>query len=94
MGFGDEKLTGGQRVVRAIKERVHYGRVKDELDRLDIPQRTYNRWKEGDGNPQFYYLNRLALAGYDIFWILTGKREKKYPVTDVDFDICEYEEEL
>ena len=94
MGFGDEKLTVGQRVARAIKECVNYGKVKPELERLQIPLRSYYNWKNNNYNPQIYHLTQMALSGYDIFWILTGQREKKYPVTDVDFDICEYEEEL
>ena len=94
MGFGDEKLTVGQRASRAIKERVNHGKVKPELDRLFIPTSTVYAWELYQRDPQAYYLKQMALAGYDIFWILTGKREKKYPVTDVDFDICEYEEEL
>ena len=94
MGFGDEKLTTSQRAVRAIKERVNYGDIKPELERLQIPTSTYYHWKTRHCDPQSYHLAQMALAGYDIFWILTGQREKKYPVTDVDFDICEYEEEL
>ena len=94
MGFGDEKLTVGQRASQAIKERVNYGKVKPELDRLFIPTSTFYAWELYQRDPQAYYLKQMALAGYDIFWILTGQREKKYPVTDTDFDICEYEEEL
>lgn len=92
MGLGDEKLTVGQRLVRAVKERVPYGKVKQELERLQIPQSSFTHWKDGDRNPQVYYLTQMALAGYDVYWILTGKRQ--IPVQDIDFDIAEYEEEL
>ena len=92
MGLGDEKLTVGQRLVRAVKERVHYGKVKQELERLQIPQSSFSHWKDGDRNPQVYYMTQMALAGYDVYWILTGKRQ--IPVQDVDYDIAEYEEEL
>lgn len=92
MGLGDEKLTVGQRLVRAVKERVHHGKVKQELERLQIPQSSFTHWKDGDRNPQVYYLTQMALAGYDVYWILTGK--KQIPVQDIDFDIAEYEEEL
>lgn len=92
MGLGDEKLTVGQRLVLAVKERVHYGKVKQELERLQIPQSSFTHWKDGDRNPQVYYLTQMALAGYDVYWILTGK--KQIPVQDIDFDIADYEEEL
>lgn len=92
MGLGDEKLTVGQRLVRAVKERVHYGKVKQELERLQIPQSNFARWKAGNRDPKVYYLTQMALAGYDVYWILTGKRQ--FPVRDIDFDIAEYEEEL
>lgn len=92
MGLGDEKLTTSQRVVRAIKERVNYGDIKPELERLQIPTSTYYHWKTRHCDPQSYHLAQMALAGYDIFWILTGK--KQIPVQDVDYDIAEYEEEL
>ena len=91
MGLGDEKLTVGQRLVRAVKERVHYGKVKQELERLQIPQSSFSHWKDGDRNPQVYYLTQMALAGYDVYWILTGQVRDHGP--EIDSDIADYEEE-
>lgn len=84
-------MTIGQRAALAIKRRVRFGNVKPELDRLTIPHSSYERWKLGKGDPQGYWLQQMALAGYDVHWILTG--EVRYKVSEIDFDTAEYEEE-
>lgn len=84
-------MTIGQRAALAIKRRVRFGKVKPELDRLTIPTGSYERWKLGKGDPQSYWLQQMALAGYDVHWILTG--ETKNPMKDIDFDTVDYEEE-
>ena len=85
-------MTGGQRAAQEIRRKVHYGRVKPELDRLTIPQGTFTKWENAKYDPQFYWLQQLAFAGYDTHYILTG--ERKYLPPEPDFEICEYEEEL
>ena len=75
----------------AIKQRVRYGRVFPELERLGLNSANYYQWNKGRSDPQAYWLKQLALNGYDIYWILTGQRT--YPETEIDFDIAEYEEE-
>ena len=81
----------GQRAAKAIRQRVNYGRVRPELDRLGIPQPIFCNWEVGKFDPSAYYFQILAEAGYDIYWIATGRI--KYPAPNVDFDIAEYEEE-
>ena len=88
----DKHMTVGQRAALAIKRRVQYGRIKPELDRLTIPERSYSRWKKGKDNPQSFWLQQLAFAGYDVHWILTG--QDRCQGTEIDFDIVDYEEEL
>lgn len=83
-------MTVGQRAALAIKRRVRHGRVKPELDRLTIPNGSYERWKLGKSDPQSFWLQQLALAGYDVHWILTGQKQT---VPEIDFDTAEYEEE-
>ena len=85
-------MTIGQRAAQAIKQAVNYGKVAPELKRLGITSTNYCRWRDGKADPQAYWLQQLAFAGYDTHWILTGQRQ--YPVEDIDFDICEYEEDL
>lgn len=83
-------MTIGQRATLAIKRRVRYGNVNPELDRLTIPHSSYERWKLGKGDPQSFWLQQMALAGYDVHWILTGQKQT---VPEIDFDTAEYEEE-
>jgi hypothetical protein len=83
-------MTIGERAALAIKRRVRYGNVKPELDRLTIPHGSYERWKLGKGDPHSFWLQQLALAGYDVHWILTGQKQT---VSEIDFDTAEYEEE-
>ena len=87
----DKHMTVGQRTALAIKMRVQHGRVKPELDRLTIPHGSYERWKLGKGDPQSFWLQQLALSGYDVHWILTGQVRDHGP--EIDFDIADYEEE-
>lgn len=76
--------TIGQRAAKAIRHRAmyeHSGRdrvitLKNELDRLNIPHDNYYDWKRGRSNPSAHYLGKMALAGYDVFWILTGKEKQ------------------
>lgn len=87
----DKHVTIGQRAALAIWKRVRFGRVKPELDRMQIPQGTFSRWKTGKGDPQAYCLQQMALSGYDVHWILTGQVSDHGP--EIDFDIADYEEE-
>lgn len=69
--------TIGERAARLIKERVRYGKVKPELDRIGVDTYAFYGWDEGRYNPSAYYLQQMALAGYDVIYILTGKENKK-----------------
>ena len=83
----DKHMTVGQRTALAIKRHVRYGRVKTELDRLTIPVGTYKRWKLGKDDPQSFWLQQLAFAGYDVHWILTGQVRDNGP--EIDFEIAD-----
>ena len=69
-------MTIGQRAYKAIRDRADRRNMEKEYDRLGIPQNTASAWKRGKCDPGGYYLRVLALAGYDIYWILTG--EERY----------------
>ncbi len=85
-------MTIDQRAAKAIKERVRYGKVAPELKRLGTVSTNYSRWRDGESDPQAYWLQQMAFAGYDVHWILTG--EHRFPVQEIDYDIAEYEEDL
>lgn len=48
--------------------------VKAEADYVGIPLNSYYHWCQGRYEPSAMYLSKLADAGYDIYYILTGRR--------------------
>lgn len=87
-------MTIGQRAAQMIRETAEIEglKVSEELKLLDMSRQLYSAWRKGISEPSAYYLQQLALSGYDIFWILTG--ERSYPVENTDFEVGEYEEDL
>jgi hypothetical protein len=63
----------GERAARAIKARAPRGKLTDELKRLGINTWVFYDWKNDRSDPSAYNLQSLALAGYDVIYILTGK---------------------
>ena len=64
----------GERVDQAITESAKRNDISkgDEYRKYGIsPQKLY-AWKCGNENPSANYLQHMALAGYDVNWILTG----------------------
>lgn len=86
-------MTIGQRAAQMIRETAEQEgqTVSEELKLLGMNRKTFGDWENRGGNPSAYWLQQMALVGYDVLWILTG--ERIYPVTEYDRDISEYEEE-
>ena len=87
-------MTIGKRAAQAIHERAEDLGISPAkvMESMGANRKTLGDWEKRNRNPQAYWLQQLALEDYDIYWILTGRRQ--HPVVTVDFDICEYEEEL
>ena len=71
-------MTIGQRAVSEIQEhalRKHIN-LGDEIANIKGNRNSFRLWKIGRVDPQAYALQQMALAGYDIHWILTG--EERY----------------
>ena len=66
--------TIGNRAVIAIKDRANKNGISlhQEAKKIGIDARSTTLWSQ-NGNPSAYYLQQMALAGYDVIWILTGK---------------------
>lgn len=45
-----------------------------ELDKIQLSERLLHRWIKAQCIPGGYFLQQMALAGYDIYYILTGVR--------------------
>lgn len=87
-------MTIGERAAQAIHERAEDTGISPAklMESMGANRKTLGDWEKRNRNPQAYWLQQLALEGYDTYWILTGRRQ--HPIVAVDFDICEYEEEL
>lgn len=67
-------MTIGERAYQAIRDKAGRKNICAELKRLDIVPQSFYAWRNGTANPSAYYLRSMALAGYDIMWILTGEK--------------------
>lgn len=67
-------MSIGKRTVELIKERAKKnGRSeKWELLTLEINETSFRDWEKERYDPSSYFLQKLALAGYDVMYILTG----------------------
>ena len=65
--------TIGERAVKEIKNRARQNNVSvsKQASELTITSVHISHWKDGT-NPSAYWLQQMALAGYDVFYILTG----------------------
>lgn len=50
--------------------------ISAEMRRIDMTQCTYYKWKSYGGCPGAFPLSMMAENGYDVMYILTGKRKK------------------
>ncbi len=68
----------GIRIAQAIRERAHQSGTKfyEERRKLDISAQNIYNWTKGGFLPTAYYLREMALAGYDVHWILTGRKHE------------------
>ena len=67
-----------KRAAQAIRDRAKQNgtSVRSECEKLDISRRVYCRWNKEGSHPHSYFLQQMALAGYDVIYILTGKENK------------------
>lgn len=65
-----------KRAVQAIRERAEQNgtSVSFECDMINVSRKTFYFWENNKNNPQAYFLQQMALAGYDVIYILTGVR--------------------
>jgi hypothetical protein len=47
------------------------------LDESEIPYEAFKGWSKGVYNPTAPSLERMAIAGYDIHYILTGEKKNE-----------------
>ena len=67
----------GKRATAAIaaKARREGRRTEREYARLGISKQVFSNWKQGKVVPSGYFLQQMAMAGYDVNYILTGVKK-------------------
>ena len=68
--------TIGNRAAKEIKKRAKQNGVSSykEAGKMEISNKLLCAWQKNI-NPSAYYLQQMALAGYDVIYILTGEKD-------------------
>lgn len=68
-------MTIGERAAKAIRDHAKAKGIPIyvECENIGTNRKVYNGWNRNGLNPNAYFLQQMALAGYDIMWILTGE---------------------
>ena len=68
-------MTIGERAARAIKSRANQNKtsIVQECAALGVTRKIMFDWEKNGRNPSAYWLQQMALSGYDVIYILTGK---------------------
>ena len=67
--------TIGQRAAHLIQVKATMKGISidQECESIGTSRKVYRDWKKCGRNPTAYFLQQMALNGYDVIWILTGK---------------------
>lgn len=66
----------GIRAVREIYSRMDFDHTLDDLCfEIDLSRASLYQYRKGSIVPSGKILRRMALAGYDVIYILTGERK-------------------
>lgn len=65
-----------ERAVSAVDERIKKNNscIKAEMANIKMDYQTYFNWKRYAAAPGAFALSTMAANGYDVMYILTGKR--------------------
>ena len=65
----------GVRAMKAIYNRISSEKsLEDLLFDLELNRATLWQWEKNNHTPNGHTLRKMALAGYDVVYILTGER--------------------
>lgn len=65
-----------ERAVAAVDERIKENNscIKAEMANIKMGYQCYHNWKRYTAAPGAFVLSKMAANGYDVLYILTGKR--------------------
>lgn len=66
----------GARAAQLVREAAGtaHGALMAQLRKLGITKNTFFAWESGETIPSLYTLQAMALHGYDVLYILIGRR--------------------
>lgn len=65
-----------ERAVASVDEMIEKNNscIKAEMANIKMNYQTYFNWRRYTAAPGAYALSRMYALGYDVIWILTGRR--------------------
>lgn len=72
-----DEMSIGERTAEVIRDRATQERttLEVQLQKINVCRKVYGDWKYRGWNPSAYFLQQMALAGYDVFYVLTGEKK-------------------
>lgn len=69
-------MSIGERAAYAVRvmAKQRNTTIDEECWRIGTTRKTLRDWQKRNLNPSAYFLQQMALAEYDIYWILTGEK--------------------
>lgn len=76
MSFGN---TIAGRAAQAVRDRAQMEgtSIAEQYDNLVIARQVQYHWESGRNQPSAYALQQMALAGYDVIYILIGDKRNE-----------------
>lgn len=76
-----ERVDMGLRAAELMLQRN--AGIQEQLEQMDLGKNLFNYWGNGGGAPSAMVLQKMEKAGYDVMYILTGRKSQPaLPVTE------------
>ena len=76
-----ERVDMGLRAAELMLQRN--AGIQEQLEQMDLGKNLFNYWGNGGGAPSAMVLQKMEKAGYDVMYIITGKKSRPaLPVTE------------
>jgi hypothetical protein len=76
-----ERVDMGLRAAELMLQRD--AGIQEQLEQMGLGKNLFNHWGNGHGAPSAMVLQKMEKAGYDVMYILTGRKSQPaLPVTE------------
>ena len=69
-----ERVDMGLRAAELMLQRD--AGIQEQLEQMDLGKNLFNYWGNGGGAPSAMVLQKMEKAGYDVMYILTGRKSQ------------------